>query len=183
MENNVQGWNGTHKIFKDLISEIKPKTIVEIGSWKGQSTITMALACKELGLDIKIYAIDTWLGALEFYTHPTEERNLYKKDGYPQVYYIFKENIDKFKVNDIIEPIPLPSNIGIKLIEKADLIYIDGSHEYEDVRVDIDNALQRAGIIFGDDYGNTVFPGVKKAVDETPHNKEIIDNWFWIIRK
>lgn len=185
--NNAQGWNGKHEIFKDLITKLKPKVIVEVGSWKGQSTITMAQACKELGLDTKIYCIDTWLGALEFYTTPTPERDLEIKDGYPQVYYTFKKNIKEHNVDDIIETITLPSNLGLKYLKEkgiqADLIYIDASHEYEDVKNDIVLARQlNPKIIFGDDYGNSVFPGVRQAVDECPFgDKNIVDNWYWVI--
>lgn len=189
MENKAEGWNGKSPIFKKLIEETQPKIIVEVGSWKGQSTITMAQAIKELGLDTKIICIDTWLGALEFYTIPTPERDLMFKDGYPQVYYKFLENIREHGVDDIITTIPLPSNLGLQyLISKgtqADLIYIDGSHEYDDVMNDIVYANQlNPKVIFGDDYTNSVFPGVKRAVDDFPlNNKEIVENWYWVIRK
>lgn len=177
---DIIGWNSNDPIFRDLITKIKPKTIIEVGSWHGASAINMALICKELGLDTTIYCVDTWLGAVEFYTHPTPERDLMLKDGYPQVYYKFLDNIRKAGVESMIKPITLPSNLAHKILPNADLIYIDGSHEYEDVKNDIIHYRQKlnnGGIIFGDDYSNTVFPGVKKAVDE--FNREIINNWFW----
>lgn len=180
----IQGWNGNHSIFRKLIEKYKPSIIVEVGSWHGQSTINMAKICKEIGLQTKIYAIDTWLGALEFYTNPTEERNLQKKDGYPQVFYKFLENIRNEGVDDIIIPIPLPSNLGLKYIKylgiNPDIIYIDASHEYDDVKNDILLAKQlNPKVIFGDDYGNSYFPGVKQAADE--FNANIEDKWFWIL--
>jgi predicted O-methyltransferase YrrM len=48
----------------------------------------------------------------------------------------------------------------------ADLIFIDGNHDYDDVRADIHNYfpfLAPGGIMFGDDFG---WAGVKKAVHE-----------------
>ena len=48
--------------------------------------------------------------------------------------------------------------------EKLDWVYIDASHEYEDVLEDLHAASEVVELIFGDDYGNK--PGVKKAVDE-----------------
>lgn len=180
----IDGWNGNNPIFERLIKELRPKIIVEVGSWKGQSTATMTIACNLLGLDTKIYAIDTWLGALEFYTHPTKERDLEKKDGYPQVYYTFVKNMREIGMYERIETIALPSQLGLKYLKylgvQPDLIYIDASHEYEDVKRDIELAKElNPKVIFGDDYGNSVFPGVKQAVDEDGES-EIVDNWYWV---
>jgi hypothetical protein len=178
----IKGWNGNNSIFFEIIERVRPNIIVEIGSWHGQSTITMARACKKLNLETIIYAIDTWLGALEFYTLPSKERDLEKKDGYPQVYYKFWENINRCNVADIIKPLPLPSNLGLKYLKhldvRADVVYVDGSHEYEDVQRDIELARELSPkIIFGDDYTNKQFPGVKRAVSERPH--KVIKNWYW----
>lgn len=181
---DLQGWNGTSPIFKKLIDEVKPKTIIEVGSWKGQSTVNMGENSQA-----EIYCVDTWLGAVEFYTMPGPERDLMKKHGYPQVYYQFLSNIVHHGLEKRVTAIPLPSNLAYHILPKAELIYIDASHSYEDVLVDCNNywnLLSEGGIIFGDDYTNSVFE-VKKAVDEFVFiNKlelEIYDNWFWVIRK
>lgn len=179
---DLRGWNGDAPIFKRMVEEVRPKVIVEVGSWKGQSTVSLAKACKELGLDTKIYCIDTWLGAIEFYTHPTEERDLMKKHGYPQVYYQFISNLYHEGVLHMVETIPLPSNVAHIVAPQADLIYIDASHEYQDVVDDIENfskKLNEGGIMFGDDYNNSVFPGVRQAVDEA--NGVAVDGWYWAI--
>lgn len=187
---DLRGWQGDSPIFEKLISEVKPNKIIEVGSWKGQSTITMAKACKELGLETRIFCIDTWLGAEEFYTKPTADRDLMFKFGYPQVYYQFLSNLIHEDVVDMVETVTLPSNIGVNLVENAELVYIDGSHSFEDVSTDLKNfwaKVKIGGVMFGDDYGNTAFRGVKRAVDEFAKNKnlevEIFNNWFWIIRK
>ena len=44
----------------DIIKNFKPKKIVEFGPGRGQTTITMALALKELG-DGKINSYDLWV--------------------------------------------------------------------------------------------------------------------------
>lgn len=175
----IQGWNSDSPIFKKLIDEVNPSIIIEVGSWKGASTVEMAKYTKA-----KIYCVDTWLGAVEFYTHPTKERDLMKRDGYPQVYYEFWNNIVSNGLENQVISMPMTSRMGVLLVPKADLIYIDASHEYDDVKWDIENymkLLKPGGVIFGDDYGNEIFPGVKKAVDEIG-GAEIFDNWFWIIR-
>ena len=63
---DLQGWNGESPIFSALIQTLKPRHIIEVGTWKGQSAITMARAVKAQGLATKITCVDTWLGALEF---------------------------------------------------------------------------------------------------------------------
>jgi predicted O-methyltransferase YrrM len=183
---DLQGWHGNFPVFEELIAELKPKTIIEVGSWKGQSTTSMAQACKKLGLRSKIYCVDTWLGADEFWPG-TPDHNLYLKYGYPSVYYRFLSNVYHCGVQDIIVPVPMPSKMGARYLKKnnviADLIYIDGSHEYEDVISDIDSYLplvRKGGIFFGDDYYG--WPGVAKAVDEKFSKFDIRPADFWICR-
>ena len=191
---DLQGWNGDKPIFKEMINEVRPTTIVEIGTWKGQSAINMGKICKELGLQTKIYCIDTWLGSLEFWhgLNDTKERDLMLKNGYPNVYYQFLSNVVHSGLQDVIIPVPLPSSIGIKLLAKlgikSDLIFIDGSHEYFDVGNDIENSydylVKNNTIVFGDDYDT--FDAVKLITDFYSHetfniSKEFKDN-FWIFR-
>lgn len=191
---DLQGWNGNSNIFFDLINETQAKTIIEVGTWKGQSAINMALSIKKLGLKSKLYCVDTWLGATEFLTtHAhTRERNLLQKNGYPQIYYQFLSNVIHSGVQDVILPIPNTSTNAARYLKNnnisADLIYIDASHEYEDVLLDIKfyfDLLDKNGIIFGDDFH--AWSGVNKAVQEFCENNKLIfkikDNNYWVIRK
>jgi predicted O-methyltransferase YrrM len=65
---------------------------------------------------------------------------------------------------------------------KADVIYIDASHEKDDVKRDILAylpLLKPGGVIFGDDY--TSFAGVAIAVKEVfGLSANIIDDNFWM---
>lgn len=191
---DLQGWNGNSKIFQELIDNTQPQLIIEVGSWKGQSSINMAQHIKSKNIKTKIVCVDTWLGALEFWDElsHTPERNLMCKNGYPQIYYQFLSNVVHYGVENIISPFPNTSNIAAKFFKKknikAELIYIDASHEYEDVLDDIRNyfdILNKGGVIFGDDY--KTFPGVSKAVDEFAKKNNlsvtIKENNFWIINK
>ena len=185
----VQGWNSYGAIFQELISEKRPDTIIEVGTWLGASAINMAKIIKQLGLNTKIYCVDTWLGAEEFWTWAKEtyERNLNFKNGYPQIYFDFLSNVVKHQVQDVITPIPNTSHIGSRILKhyniKADLIYIDGSHDYSDVKQDINDfreLLNPNGIMFGDDIG---WGSVKQAVDEILINQyEIKENNYWVYR-
>ena len=186
----VKGWNSRSPIFGKLIEYVKPNVIIEVGSWLGASAIQMATQCKKLSLKTKIYCVDTWLGAEEFWTTGKDHsaRDLKLKNGYPQVYTEFLSNIVEFGFQDVIVPIPNTSYIGSIIFKyykiKADLIYIDASHEYEDVKSDIKSYLKLLnpnGVIFGDDM---TWPSVRKAVNEVlPNEYDLYDNNFWIYVK
>lgn len=184
-----QGWGSEHRVFSDLVATTRPEVIIEVGTWKGASAITMAKACQSEGLNTKIYCVDTWLGAVEFWTDfaHTPERNLMQKNGYPSIYYQFLSNVVHAGLQDIIIPIPNTSAIATKILKamgvKAQLIYIDGSHDYEDVKADIRayrELLAPGGIMFGDDFKH--FADVERAVKEEVKNFEVIDNNYWIAK-
>lgn len=195
----------------NLISTERPNLIIEVGSWMGWSAIKMADAIKKINLkDSGIICVDTWLGALEFWATGRENagwwqqmhvsknyfrENHYKflslKSGYPSVYYNFISNVFHKGHQNIIYPFPQTSDIASKWFLynqiEADLIYIDASHDYEDVKRDLKNyfkILKEGGTIFGDDYW---IHEVKKAVDEfVLENKltmELGINIFWKIKK
>lgn len=86
---NLQGGNGRHRVFAQIISEVKPKVIIEVGVWKGQSTIYMTEIAKTINPKVILIAIDTFLGSPEHWKpkHPNNFQQLLKlKFGYPQLY-------------------------------------------------------------------------------------------------
>ena len=192
---DLQGWNGTSSLFSDLILKIKPRIIVEVGTWKGQSAINMAKVVKDSTIDCKIFCIDTWLGSIEFITtmKDTPERNLLYKNGYPQVYYQFLSNVIHNECEDIITPIPNTSVNGAKFLKfnkiSPDLIYLDASHEEEDVYNDLTHyftLLKPSGTIFGDDFSEN-WPGLKSSVikfaKENQLKLDVFENNYWILNK
>lgn len=195
---DLSGWFEEDQFVQDLIDNYKPKTIIEVGTWKGKSAIYMAECLKKLSIQSRIFCVDTWTGAAEFWTWAsrTSERDLLFKHGMPQVYYQFLSNVVHTSNQEIIYPLPVPSSTGYEIFNyykiKADLIYIDASHEHTDVLRDITNysqLLNDSGIIFGDDYNNLSFPGVKRAVEDFLKNNA---NWkltlsekerYWLLTK
>lgn len=190
---DTDGWGGNDSIFEEMISMSLPSVVVEIGSWKGQSTINMGKILKKLGLKhAKIYAIDTWLGATEFWTthKDTPERNLHLKNGYPQIYYQFLSNVVHNNLQDTIIPITNTSITGLKILKhhaiKPELVYIDASHEEEDVYADLKYSFDMVekGIVFGHDYDWCA--GVKSAVDRFANENRLrleSKAAFWFIKK
>lgn len=192
---DLQGWGSTDPNFKKLIDKINPKLIIEVGSWKGGSAIFMAEYIKEKKLDCKVLCIDTWLGAVEFLTNqndPERYLSLGMKNGYPSVYYQFLANVMHKGLEDIIIPFPQTSILAARFLLlnniKADMIYIDASHDEKDVYDDINNyweILNIGGVVFGDDYSEH-WPGVKSAVNDFVSDNELNISFTerqWVIGK
>jgi len=103
-----------------------PNCIVEIGSYRGRSTIALALGAMA-GEMAPVYAID-----------PHEEFMgvLGGKFG-PQDRKVFFANMLKAKVAEIVRLINLPSEMVVPGWNKpVGLLWIDGDHRYEAVKVD-----------------------------------------------
>ncbi len=176
-----QGWGSKSPAFGKLVEKVRPKLIIEVGTWKGGSAIEMAGHLQRLKLaDATILCIDTWLGALEMWGDQEDTDrfgSLNLKHGYPQLYYQFLANVCHHGMQSRIIPLPLPSVTAAQWLSlrgvRADLIYVDGSHEEEDVYADLADywdLLAQGGVIFGDDY---CWTGVKMAVDQFTSEKRL----------
>eukprot|EP00457_Paulinella_chromatophora_P015256 gb/GEZN01015841.1/.p1 GENE.gb/GEZN01015841.1/~~gb/GEZN01015841.1/.p1 ORF type:complete len:264 (+),score=6.44 gb/GEZN01015841.1/:24-815(+) len=174
---DLQGWpNSDAAFYAHFVNLLRPKLVIEVGVWKGASAILLATAMKTISKGGTFIAVDTWLGALEFYTeqrkHKDMERDLRFKNGWPTIYYQFLSNVVQKGLQDFVIPMPMPSRMAHNLLQmdnvEADLIHIDAAHEYPDVSEDIAlwwSILKRGGILLGDDYTSS-WPGVIKAADE-----------------
>ncbi len=169
---DTQGWGSTHPVFETLVQAIKPSVIIEVGSWKGGSAISMGKCCKELDLDVEIVCVDTWLGSPGLYTRKNDQHydSLGHVFGYPSLYYTFLSNIVRAGLQDIVTPLPLPSSLAAEVLTaagvKSALIYIDAAHDYESALADLRKfwpLLEDDGVMLGDDYK---WPGVTAAANE-----------------
>jgi hypothetical protein len=170
---DTQGWGAGHKIFDVVIGAIRPKLIIEVGSWKGKSALHMAALCQSLELQVEIVCVDTWLGSPGLYIRPNDEylASLSPRNGYPTIYYTFLGNVMRAGMQDVITPVPLPSNHAAEILKHykvtADLVYIDAAHDYQSVLADLRNywdLLGPSGALIGDDY--VTAPGVTQAALE-----------------
>ena len=183
------GWTGNDPVLSQIIEEKKPTTIIEVGSFLGQSAITMAKACKNCNLNTKILCVDTWLGSPEHWRE--DQCNLLKlynyfESGISMMYDQFIINMMVNKIDDIIIPIPNTSKNVFYILQskniKVDMVYIDGSHDTDDVYNDIIlyyKLLNKGGYIFGDDYPwDSVKAGVHLAIEKIGGKLEL-RNTFW----
>jgi UDP-2,3-diacylglucosamine pyrophosphatase LpxH len=152
----IDGWLDRLEIYRlhQLAGEIPLKgTIVEIGSYRGRSTVVLALGAQPR--KGKVYAIDTFEG-VKGDTHISgHDRDI--------LGYALANN----GVTDSVEIITAKSLAAAKKWSKSiDLLFLDGSHEYEDVLADL-NAWSPhvAGLIACHDH-NENWPGVPQAVSE-----------------
>ncbi|NTV31259.1 class I SAM-dependent methyltransferase [candidate division WWE3 bacterium] len=104
-------------------------SIVEIGSWKGKSTICLGLGSKA-GHKVKIVAIDPHTGS------PEHKREM----GDFSTFDEFKKNIQDAQISELVEPIVKPSyEAAREYNQPVEVIFIDGAHEYEAVRNDLND--------------------------------------------
>lgn len=183
---DLQGYNPVTEFLLDKMRDVK--TILEVGTWKGYS----ASKWLEAAPNSKLYCIDTWLGALEFYTEPMDIRNLDLIDGYPSVYYTFACNMVHLGFADRVYPITQPSTFAWEYLQKLgmhfDFCYIDASHRYKDVLEDLTNYYPLANLVAGDDYDwdDDVRGNVQKAVNQfaAENNLTVITNGReWYLQK
>lgn len=179
-DSEVQGWNSEHPKLAELILEIQPKLVVELGSWRGASALWMAKHT-----DAEIVCVDTWLGSAEMWTDHGDEtryKALKHRNGYPQVYFEFLSNAVKAGKAHQITPCPMPTTQALDLLLhwkiQPDLIYVDASHDFASVVSDIKRSQALwPRILCGDDYHH--WDGVKRAVDHMLPTKTVEDSGLW----
>ncbi|MCX7744995.1 MAG: class I SAM-dependent methyltransferase [Flavobacteriales bacterium] len=124
--------------------------IVEIGSFMGRSTASFAFGC--MGSSKHVYAIDLFEGDNYMY-------------GSGDFLKTFNENIKACGLEQFVTPIKQNSLQAASTWSKPiDILFIDGSHEYEDVKADF--------------YG--FYPHVKKGGIVAIH--DIKGKWEGVIR-
>ncbi len=144
--------------------------ILEVGNWVGRSLVPLAANCrhgKVVGVDI----------GQKLNLHQLLERHpdlLDYMDGNPDVWNLWDKTVREV-LNDVIAHHGL-SNVEVVLSTSKkffaanertfDLIYVDGSHETDEVYEDLTSALQvlrPGGMVCGDDYSH--WASVRAAVD------------------
>jgi predicted O-methyltransferase YrrM len=181
-------------LVRQVLTQLRPRVIVEAGSWKGDSAIRMAAILNELQSDAAIVCVDTWLGSIEHLAGTVQGWDIrpYIKHGYPALYHQFLANVMHRGCEDRIIPIANTSATGARWLLRqevvADLVYLDASHEEDDVYQDLDlywKVLRPGGVICGDDWHAFWFGvicGVNRFVKE--HDLRLqVANQTWLLQK
>jgi hypothetical protein len=186
----VQGWNGDHPSLRRLTQSAADAAVIDVGVWKGQSTITMARSMRDAGIDGCVIAVDTFLGSAE---HWDLTRNLFTRThGFPDIYGTFLANVHAAGVSGYVVPMPQTSANAAIVLRRlgilASVIHIDAAHEYEAVLKDAENywaILAPGGYLIGDDY-HPSWPGVIRAAGEFSSKlcrPLTIESPKWILQK
>jgi predicted O-methyltransferase YrrM len=155
---------------KDSLGEDTSKSMIEIGSYMGESTMMFA----SVGIFDTIHSIEPHNGSEEF-----NKLYEYSWEDVKKEYKINTRNFD-----NIIHHQDYSYNVVDKFEDGTiDFIYIDAEHTYESVKRDLElylPKLKKGGIIGGHDY-HEVWPGVCKAVDEklSPITRFIDTSWIY----
>ena len=125
--NPVDGWlmEGQERwLFETAYSLPSPANIVEIGSFKGRSTCFLAFGCRRTKK--RVFAIDTFTGNdCDF--------------GYRDFFGEFSVNVNRCGLSEYVQPVVgLSSRVAKAWNKPIHLLFIDGSHRYEDVLSDFE---------------------------------------------
>ncbi|MGI0134366.1 MAG: class I SAM-dependent methyltransferase [Candidatus Micrarchaeaceae archaeon] len=127
----VDGWlaDDEGELLFNLAKSCKGKgAIVEIGSWKGKSTIWLGKG-SIAGNNVKVWAIDPHTGSHEHH----------QIFGKVWTFDDFKKNIKRAGLEGIIVPVVASSEQAASSFhEPVELIFIDGAHDYESVKADFE---------------------------------------------
>ena len=124
----VRSWHENLPFAYDLISVLKPKTFVELGTHYGDSYFTFCQSIVENQLPTKTYAIDHWLGDEHagIYNEEVFERvNKYNETNYSEFSSLIRKTFDD-AINDFKD-------------HSIDILHIDGHHNYDSVKNDFNN--------------------------------------------
>jgi beta-1,4-mannosyl-glycoprotein beta-1,4-N-acetylglucosaminyltransferase len=154
------------------------KCIVEIGSWRGHSTIAMAENTGGI-----VYSVDPWTSTPEmspdpFYPLIQKEPEWLMED--------FRRNVGPALLEKTVRPMRMKSLDAAAVFSrqgiKFDMIFIDAAHDYDSVRDDIlawRPLLAANGLLCGHDMG---FEGVARALSElVPEARSVGAGSIWAV--
>jgi predicted O-methyltransferase YrrM len=145
-------WFSSHVPFwlsaiEDYDLRDKHLKVLEIGSWEGLSSYFILSEISNAHLT----CVDTWEGSVEHksYNFPSEFNLLNIEKTFDKNMSLFESRFTKFKGTS------LSFFLNNSTSQKFDFIYVDGSHEFNDVLTDIFFSFQMleiGGIMVMDDY-------------------------------
>jgi hypothetical protein len=142
------GEDAFHAMWYEILKEYRPKYLLEIGVYRGQVISLWALIAKHLNILCNIHAISPFTSAGDDVSNYISNLDYYK--DVQQNFNHFQISVPHLHKGFSTEP----EMIDVIRSRQWDLIYIDGSHDYEIVKSDFQNCskmLAKNGLIVLDD--------------------------------
>lgn len=162
-------WAGHKSFAYDLIRNIKPKVIVELGTHRGTSFWSFCQAVKDENLLTELFAVDTWKGE--------EHSMFYGEEVFEEVKEIQKKYYKDLKIKLIRKT--FDEAVADFQDKSIDFLHIDGFHTYEVVKHDFENWNSKVKgdgmIIFHDIFVNQNDFGVYKLWEELKKKYKTIE--------
>ncbi len=163
--NRIDGWltdNEAATLYELASKATGP--IVEIGSWQGRSTAALSLGSMA-GNQQPVFAVDSFDGVPPLDRPTASGIRPGWKSSSPE---LLRKNLDSLGINGLVRIVPKPSTEAAAEIPECALLFVDGAHDYESVKRDLELYLPKVKI-----GGHVVIhdcvegdPGVVQAVDE-----------------
>lgn len=166
----------------------KANIIIEVGSWHGKSSRAIA---DNMKLGSILYCVDHWLGsAVE---RDNNHASAAMNDG-DHAFMEFCDNLGDHIMNGRVIPVRMHASNALQFFKKqgikANMIFVDAGHTYEEVKEDLkwEEALADDGVFCGHDYKHPsgVWEGVGRAVDEKFGVNNVtcpFDTHIWVVNK
>ena len=162
----IEGFFSWPNLYSHIVKSFGDNAkFVEVGTWLGQSTSYMAVEIANSNKNIQFFCVDTFLGSQEHQEGDEKYKEIVKDGGF---FDKFCDNLAP--VSEYIIPMRMTSLEASRHFkdESLDFVFIDASHDYENVKQDILHwypKVKHGGCIGGHDY-HPDWPDVVKAVDE-----------------
>ena len=171
-------WFGFDDIYKEQVEAAQDGAhFIEVGCFLGKSAAFMIVEIINSGKNIQFDMIDHWNGSSEH-----QDMDIIKEKG---LYETFRSNMLPFSGYRNTRSIRMNSVDAAQIYsdESLDFVFIDASHEEQDVKNDIDAWLpkvKKGGVLAGDDWGfEAVVNAVQSKFDNTQYN---IRGRSWIVQ-
>jgi glycosyltransferase involved in cell wall biosynthesis len=128
----VSSWYGHVPFAHWLVANIRPKLVVELGTYTGVSYAAFCESIKKMKIDSRCYAVDTWRGDLNTGYYGDDiyhDLNKFNNIHYSNFSTLIRDSFD--------------SALGKFEDRSIDLLHIDGSHKYDEVRHDFETWLPK----------------------------------------